>query len=523
MSYLSELNEQEIYRLCEAIPYDYAKYYFQYNSKQFAKIRPGFRAKSLSEEAVKSIFKHNYKNRFISSFLENSIHRWLGEIEDALKEEKEKNKPDFVAYIIVLAESFFAKNISAYFKLIQSDYTTETINLIAEMVAEMTEINKQTEKLRKCVDEDQKAIEALSDDLEEYEKKANSSKKAEKEKRQLEKRITNLVNELNKKITEIDILKTATKQIEKEKNSYVEKIKALKNQIKEIEQKNSDLSKEISEGKYQKKLALETIEGVYEVTAPKDCDEFIDILDSNFISIGLNDEFLYPNMLSFFIYKGICTGKPFVVKNTVAKSLISCLSNTIIGTKNYDALYYEASITESDIISFLQNSNRIVLFNNFIGNYNDTLLLSILEKFKNKIVFISTAYENSLRYVSEEFFEYVTYLGVSCFNCFEKNLKPDEDPYECDEIIAHSSTINNIYSKRIDKIISEISASLRIENNGKQFVTDDSSLAGYLYFSLMPYCEIILGVNPFNYSKTMQKFFAENGRSTYKDIFKRWY
>lgn len=523
MSYLSKLDEQEIYRLCEAIPYDYAKYYFQINSKQFAKIRPGFRAKSLSEEAVKNILKHNYKNRFVSSFLENNIHRWLGEIEDAIKEEKAKDKPDFVAYIIVLAESFFAKNVSAYFKLIQNDYTDEVIELIAEIVTEMAEISKQTDKLKKCVDEDQKVIEALSTDLEEYEKKSTSNKKAEKEKKQLEKRITNLEDELNKKDTEVGSLKTEIKQLTQENQTIKDKSKNLQKKIKELEQQKSNLLKEISDGKYQKKFVLEDIDEGHEAIAPNDKEEFIDILNSNFISIGLNNEFAYPSMLSDFIYKGICTGRPFVIKKSVAKNIIKCLSNTLIGNQTFDTLRYEPGITESDIIAFLQKAGRIIFLDNFIGNYNDTLLVTILDKFKDKAIFISTVYEGALRYVSNELFDYVTYFSVSEIGCFECNIELDEEPYECDETTVIEQSFFNIYTKRIDKISSELGASLGVRIHGNKFATDESSLAGYLYFSLMPYCENVLRINPFNFSKTLQSFFSENGRSCYKDIFKRWY
>ena len=523
MNYLSKLDEQEIFRLCEAIPFDVAKYYFKRYPKDFAKIFRGFRVKTLSEAKVHSILKQNYKNDYISWFLENNLRRWIGEIKDEIEKEKANNKTDFVAHVTTLSVSFLGNNVSAYFKLVESNYTEEQVKLIDEMVTEMAETNKLIDKLKKCVEEDQKAIEVLSEDLEVYERERALNKRIKTEKKQLEKKISKCEDELCEKDKEIVHLKAMNKQLEQEKSSFVAKTKDLKAQIKESEQKNFDLLKEISEGKYQKKLSLENIEEEVEVLAPKDSEEFIDILSSNFISIGLNSEFRYPNMLSDFIYKGICVGKPFVIKRTVANCLIKCLSNTITGSQSYDTLSYEPSITESDIVFFLQESQRIILLDNFIGNYNETLLLSILEKFKNKIVFISTTYENALRYVSEEFFEYITFLSVSDFNCFEKIIELDEDPYECDEIIVYKSTLNNIYSKRIDRIISEMVSSLCIRINGNQFVTDDSSLAGYLYFSLMPYCEMILGVNPFNYSKTLQKFFAENGRSTYKDIFKRWY
>ena len=66
------------------------KRYFTINSKQFAKILPGFRPKSLTETKVKYLLKQHYKKHFISSFIEKNVKIWLSEIEEAINEAQKR-------------------------------------------------------------------------------------------------------------------------------------------------------------------------------------------------------------------------------------------------------------------------------------------------------------------------------------------------------------------------------------------------------------------------------------------------
>lgn len=69
MNYLSMLTEDEARYICSVIPYEHTINYFQQNPKEFAKIRPGFRAKAISKsDASRLLF--NYRNRrFVSVFI----------------------------------------------------------------------------------------------------------------------------------------------------------------------------------------------------------------------------------------------------------------------------------------------------------------------------------------------------------------------------------------------------------------------------------------------------------------------
>lgn len=523
MDYLSKLNQEEINRLCEIIPYDIVKFYFSNNSKQFAKILPGFRPKSLSENRVKNLLKHNYKKHFISSFIENNVQIWLREIEEAINNEREKRKSDFVIQTIILAQSFFSNNVSAYYKLIESDYSQEKITLISDMVAEMVEMNKQTDKLNRVLEDDKKAIESLSDELDKCKKAFYESKNAEKSVKRLEKEI----ERNNKKVAEAksetyNVIKKLEKA-ETENESLKAKVRKQKSQLKVLEQEKFDLLSEISKGKYAKKLALKEISGCSNVMAPVDEDGFVDDLSCNFIYLGLDKDFDYPNMLAVFIYKSICCGKPLLIKKKTAPTLIKCLSNALEGKQNFDNLCFEPSIDENDIITFLNDSGRIVLLDNFIGNYNETVLISILEKYKNKIVFLSTSYDGTLKYLSDEIFDYCTYMSIEGISCFEDIKFLNEQPSIFDEDIVECSVENNIFTRKLDKICAELSIPFGIVGNGKRYINDQSTFVGYLYFSLIPFCNNVLKINPFSHSITLQKQFGENGKFGYKKLFKKWY
>ena len=84
MNYLSTLNEDEIGYICSVIPHQHTIDYFKQNPEEFAKIRPGFRAISISKtDSGKLLF--NYRDRaFISSLL-RGIGNWLTELKNIYK------------------------------------------------------------------------------------------------------------------------------------------------------------------------------------------------------------------------------------------------------------------------------------------------------------------------------------------------------------------------------------------------------------------------------------------------------
>lgn len=77
MNYLIDITEEDIRYVCSAIPYQETTSYFKRYPKEFAKLRPGFRVKSLTKEMVSRTLYEFRTRDFVSSYLIKHIDRWF--------------------------------------------------------------------------------------------------------------------------------------------------------------------------------------------------------------------------------------------------------------------------------------------------------------------------------------------------------------------------------------------------------------------------------------------------------------
>ena len=69
MNYLIDLTKEEIRYICTVVPFKEVSAYFRKYPKEFTKLKPGFRVKSLDEDTVIRTL-YDFRNRdFIASFL----------------------------------------------------------------------------------------------------------------------------------------------------------------------------------------------------------------------------------------------------------------------------------------------------------------------------------------------------------------------------------------------------------------------------------------------------------------------
>lgn len=107
MNYLIDLTKEEIKYVCTVIPFKEASAYFKSYPKEFNKLRPGFRVKSLNEDTIVRTL-YDFRNRdFIASFLNKHIDRWIKEINEEIANALENGLDQEAAYIDVLSRSFF--------------------------------------------------------------------------------------------------------------------------------------------------------------------------------------------------------------------------------------------------------------------------------------------------------------------------------------------------------------------------------------------------------------------------------
>lgn len=177
---LQDLTREEIKYICTIMPYPETVLYFQNYPKEFAKLRPGFRVKSLSEEMVtKTLFEFRTKD-FIASYLFKQVNHWIEEIDAELKKAKILGFNTEASYINVLARSYFEDNIALYFKVINEHKSEEYLSVLSAAVSyEAEKVKKEKEKLNNAEEKIKELTESekeFKERLAEEQKKVNGFK-----------------------------------------------------------------------------------------------------------------------------------------------------------------------------------------------------------------------------------------------------------------------------------------------------------------------------------------------------------
>ena len=142
MNYITLLNEEEIDRLCAIITGKAFKTIFQMQSKEFARIKPGFRPNKISDDEAMTIARKNISTPFVSSYINFEVDNWLKQIQTHIEIEMARGLSEDYALADTLVESYFRDEIKLYFKL-----------------AEKNIENSYLEKIQKLVDKRKRAVE----------------------------------------------------------------------------------------------------------------------------------------------------------------------------------------------------------------------------------------------------------------------------------------------------------------------------------------------------------------------------
>lgn len=528
MSNLSILSDDEFSHICTAIPHEIITGYFKKNPKEFSRIRPGFRATAVKPgDAVKLMIRCRH-NGFISSFVERIVNDWLMQIHEAITDFQKDGESEMVSYIHALSQSYFADNTAAYFKLIDKRVSEEKIDIIRETIKLLRSYD---EKLHSLEDELKEASQELNECI-----RTNKSIAA-KSKRQLEKSASQ-ISKLTEKVTELNkiesLYKDAQHIIKTSKNdnerlirlntSLNQKITELQSKINEVTYEKAELEITIRR-RVEEELAKETASSTSAIMPmrPTDIDEFIDCLRNNLGSIGVNSTSDLPilDLLSSYISDILFCGKPIVCDKAISNTLVRCISNALTGEVNVGRVHFSSDITERSLREFLRNSGRIVVLDNFLGNYNDSVLLSIIDDYKNKIVFLTYSYSKTLRYISEEVYAYCFFIGTTKIPELSIGAFPSISPSIIDEesYIPEPKYYSNRFSTVLRSILKELSYIDKVINSKLIGICDERHLCEILAFDIIPYCFDIRSINPLNYSQTLQKFVK---KSHYTKLLERW-
>lgn len=635
MNYLIDLTKEEIKYLCTVIPFKEVSAYFRRYPKEFAKLKPGFRVKSLNEDIVSRTL-YDFCNRdFIASFLNKNIDQWLEEIDGELAKVHENGLDQEAAYVDVLSRSFFSGNVALFFKIKGEEKSEDYLKVMGSAVfyqsahqkteeEELDSLKKRNleltgiqEELKNRISDEEKKIEKLKkkeaelknelkekiEQLEqEQEKNTRLSEKVDKLEAELKKNqndevwktaemqqkidtLTSRLNDQTEKAAGYETsiseyasrLSSAEDDIETWKNKVRSREKQLftykaeratfltdqesdRKQIRELKealdkalgvekvykeclsalstekeaylQKNRELE-ETLETQKNIATAAEAVSKRYANTdrkmplCPEDMDDFDEYFSYNLENIGFDENDDGSSDFVDYLEKSFFRGIPVLIKRGPGINLANCLANTIYGVPVAAHLLYSEGAGVQKISEFLADTpDRVVCIDGFIGNCNEMELVPVLEQYRNKIIILTYMYDQTLRFVPHEILSSVHFISADVFSSVLRIKNITEEPSEVKEILsAYKSNVGA--DSRSQKIFYEIACECGLGKDTAcaiaDMIEDENHLNEILMFTLLPYVSKVLGKNPYNCSKRLQRYAGEAGRCLKKDILMRWF
>jgi len=527
MNYLPMMTEDEIKYVCSVIPIKESVWYFKHYPKDFAKVMPGFRAKSLrNQEQVSAVLFRSRNQPFIFSFIEKHINHWIEEIQEEISRIIEEGESKESAWLQTLPFCFFVDYISIFFKLIGEELSEEKISILEQSIKRIRDLDVERKKLEDSLGKSEQEQEHLKE----------MNKKIQDELEALGKKLLEYSEEIQTlKQTNVDLEKMVA--VVREREQEAENLEKKLHECDEIIKKlKTDLSAAL-EGQLQLEVKVREELKRQEATkfiaqaassnprCPKDIDEFRDYLGYNLENIGIETSSDYYSLLKNHLCEILFMGKPIIVSRKTGITLGKCISNALISSTSIATLVFVPNISVEAIEEFLTTKNRVVCLDNFIGNFDEAVLVTILERHRDMIIFLTVAYDKTLRYVPEEFMKYCHYLNINRIGAFIQERELTEDPSTIEEmdVVCETFTSDELWSSVLKNILEEVGVSRELTAYKCLCISDEETLIRVLTFDILPYCVDILNVVPFEISERLNKYAGENGRCPYKELLRRWF
>lgn len=526
MNYLPHLTENEIRYICSEIPVQETISYFQRNSKAFARIMPGFRAKRLNQAQVSALLYRCRNDNFISPFIEKHISDWLTHIQGRITQMIKDGDSKESALLYTLPFCSFTNNVGLFFKLSKEEYSEEYITLLNSAVIAIKDASVQQDKIY----EDLKGKESVINDLQ---SKLDSTK-SDLERTEIK---------LNERNTETVELKHSLADLVKLRQTILnnqETIEALEAKIHVREETINDLRNELAEAKNSKKQLEVQIRSELEKQCaakaseqqvalkpkcPRDIEEFKDYLRYNLENIGVSTVSDYYVLLIEHLSKILFQGIPILINRGVGINLFKCISNALVGRSNVKTLVFSKDISIDDIERFLSSAGRVACLDNFIGNFNETELISLFDNHRNQVIFLTVSYDKTLHYVSSEFLRYCQYLNLNRIVALSANVDLTEDPSTVEEVEYENRWIpqENRYATLLREMMGEFGFLQSLIVKKCTQISDEQDFCRMLAFDVLPYCIDVLQIAPYNTSERLNKYAGLAGRCLNKSLFMRWF
>ncbi|MCH5142274.1 MAG: hypothetical protein J1G07_00965 [Clostridiales bacterium] len=414
-----------------------------------------------------------------------------------------KENADIISSIKTELESYKSTNKELNQKIIKRDEDLEQLKYANEILrADLNKANDEIEPLKTELLEAKKQIKVLQEakktlisDLESLKLKLNATSDNAEE---LQTRIEILSKELETKDSEIMELQ--------------EKLAAaLESNTTKIEDTSNLEFHDVIAGNQNNDLVptIEVIKGIaknhntYYFVA--DHEEFKTDLDYCLMDANISEG---REVLSNYLDRLYSDGKIIVGNRKDCKFVAECFSS-ILCASEYTKITYFDGIKLRDIITAVENGGRIIYFDNFIGNYNETVLISLLSGFRDKIIIISAMYDKMFMYITPDILRDCNYINLQRLNVpddvdFEKFTRAEQASIHKKEILDNAPTAALLSILRDLKISEQVRRSLAININNH--VDSDAILT----FGILPYLVDVRGETPFENSDRLMSYYEKN-------------
>lgn len=256
-------------------------------------------------------------------------------------------------------------------------------------------------------------------------------------------------------------------------------------------------------------------------------DDFEEYFNYNLENIGFDKNVDGSSDFINYLKKTVFCGNPVLIKRGPGINLANCLANTLYGVPVAAHLSYSKNTDVQIISDFLTDTpDRVVCIDSFIGNCNEMEFIPVLEQHRNKIIIITYMYDKTLSFIPNELLSSVHFISADAFSPILRIRDITEDPSEVKEI-SFTYKSNARADSRSQKIFREIACECGLGKDiactMADMVEDENHLNEMLMFTLLPYVSKVLGKNPYNCSKRLQRYAGETGRCLRKDILMRWF
>lgn len=526
MNYIPLLSENEIKYICSVTPHKYVSDYFRYHPKEFAKICPGFRPTAISRLNVADLLFRNRNNGFVSSFIERNISIWLRQIQEHLEQCVQEGNSKDTAYIQILSQSFFVDNVKLYFKLIETEHPEAYISLLSSAVKHAKKVSDEQEKLNADDQAKDTFIGQLQSEL-------KSTKDALEHLKAKQSEYIAEINSIKPKLTNMDQLTSlihkkeeAVAALKVEVHLLIESEKELKGELAEARGNQQRLEIQIrAELEKQQAEKVNRQVASFKPLHPIDMDEFKEYLGYNLMDIGASTPADCLPLLKQYLCDILFHGMPIIINRGIGVPLMKCVANTLVGNANVVSLTYNKDISTPEIGKFLSENARVVCLDGFLGNYNETELLALLEQHRNKIIFLTLAYDRTLRFMPYEMFRYCHYLNLNRIQTLSISCDLTEDPsvFEETQNDILEAIPDDRYSPLLKEILNELGLNQGLMAQKYAQISNEQNLCSTLAFSVLPYCTDVLQISPFLISERLVKYAGDRGRCSYKKLLKEWF